>query len=52
MTEFHKKKHLFGTVKVGDRGQIVIPEEARDLFGIGPGTCLWSLVKKGGGLPS
>ena len=30
-------KHLFGNVKVGERGQIVIPKEARDLFGIKPG---------------
>lgn len=29
-----KGKHIFGTVKVGDRGQIVIPKQARDLFGI------------------
>ena len=30
-------RHLFGNVKVGERGQIVIPKEARDLFGIKPG---------------
>ena len=30
-------KHLFGNVKVGERGQIVIPKEARELFGITPG---------------
>ena len=29
-----KGKHIFGTVKVGERGQIVIPKEARELFGI------------------
>lgn len=27
-------KHLFGTVTVGERGQIVIPKQARELFGI------------------
>ena len=27
-------KHLFGTVTVGERGQIVIPKGARELFGI------------------
>ena len=32
-----KTKHLFGSVRVGERGQIVIPKEARDLFGIVPG---------------
>ena len=36
-----KKKHgVFVTAKVGDRGQIVIPKEARDLFGIHPGDTL------------
>lgn len=28
---------FFGTVKVGDRGQIVIPHEARSALGIQPG---------------
>jgi len=35
-----KGKHIFGTVKVGERGQIVIPKEARELFGIKPGDTL------------
>ena len=35
-----KGKHLFGTVKVGEKGQIVIPKEARDLFHIRPGDTL------------
>ena len=30
-------KHIFGTVKVGERGQISIPKEARVVFGIRPG---------------
>ena len=30
-------QRVFGTAKVGDRGQIVIPKEARELFGIKPG---------------
>ncbi len=33
-------KHLFGTVTVGERGQIVIPKQARELFGIQPGDAL------------
>lgn len=33
-------KHLFGTVTVGERGQIVIPKQARDTFGIEPGDSL------------
>ena len=37
MTEIKKGKHLFGTVKVGERGQIVIPKAARDVFDINPG---------------
>ncbi len=35
-----KGKHVFGTAKVGEKGQIVIPKEARDLFGIQPGDTL------------
>ena len=35
-----KTKHLFGGVKVGERGQIVIPKEARELFGIRQGDIL------------
>ena len=35
-----KGKHVFGTVKVGERGQIVIPKEAREQFGIKPGDTL------------
>ena len=30
-------RRVFGTAKVGDRGQIVIPKEARELFNIQPG---------------
>ena len=29
-----KGKHIFGTAKINDRGQIVIPKKARDLFDI------------------
>lgn len=32
-----KGKHMFGTVKVGEKGQIVIPKKAREIFGIQPG---------------
>ena len=34
------KKHLFGVVTVGEKGQIVIPKKARDMFGITPGSTL------------
>ncbi|MGB9980527.1 AbrB/MazE/SpoVT family DNA-binding domain-containing protein [Methanobacterium sp.] len=32
----YKDHHFFGSVKVGERGQIVIPKEARDRFDIKP----------------
>lgn len=35
-----KGKYIFGTVKVGEKGQIVIPKEARDTFSIKPGDTL------------
>ena len=40
----------FGTAKVGDRGQIVIPKEARDLFNIQPGDTLLILGESETGL--
>lgn len=36
----NKQQRVFGTAKVGDRGQIVIPKEARAFFGIQPGDTL------------
>ena len=41
---------VFGTAKVGDRGQIVIPKEARDFFGIEPGDTLLILGQHEAGL--
>ena len=41
---------VFGTAKVGDRGQIVIPKEAREFFGIEPGDTLLILGKQETGL--
>lgn len=35
---------LAGTAKVGEKGQIVIPKDIRDLFGIGPGDTLLLLA--------
>ena len=43
-------QRIFGTAKVGDRGQIVIPKEARDFFGIKPGDTLLILGKQETGL--
>ncbi|MBQ3723879.1 MAG: AbrB/MazE/SpoVT family DNA-binding domain-containing protein [Bacteroidales bacterium] len=33
-------KYIFGVVKVGDKGQIVIPRNARKLYDIKPGDAL------------
>ena len=45
-----KAQKVFGTAKVGDRGQIVIPKEAREFFGIEPGDTLLILGKSETGL--
>ena len=44
------KQRVFGTAKVGDRGQIVIPKDARDLYGIKPGDTLLLLGDEETGL--
>ena len=33
-------KYIFGVVKVGDKGQIVIPKDARKIYDIKPGDTL------------
>ena len=33
-------RHIFGTARVGEKGQIVIPKEARLLFHVEPGDTL------------
>ncbi len=45
----NKGKYLFGICKVGEKGQIVIPKEARTVFDIKPGDSLILVgdVKKG-----
>ena len=45
-----KGKHIFGMVKVGDKGQIVIPAKARKIFDINPGDNLIVLGDEGQGL--
>ena len=41
--EAPKGKYIFGVVKVGERGQIVIPKEAREQYNIKPGDSLMML---------
>lgn len=43
-------RRVFGTAKVGERGQIVIPKEARELFHIQPGDTLLILGEEDTGL--
>ena len=43
-------KHIFGTVKVGERGQIVIPKDAREMFRIQPGDTLLVLGDEKNGM--
>lgn len=43
-------KHIFGMVKVGERGQIVIPKKAREIFKIQPGDTLLVLGDESQGL--
>lgn len=48
--ETHNGKHMFGLVTVGDKGQIVIPVQARRVFGIRPGDRLMVLGDENRGL--
>ena len=43
-------RRVFGTAKVGDRGQIVIPKEAREMFNLQPGDTLLILGESDAGL--
>ena len=48
--ETNKGKYIFGMTKVGERGQIVIPKHAREVFDIHPGDRLMVMgdTHKGG----
>ena len=52
MTEVAKGKYMYGIVTVGERGQIVIPKEARNQFNIKPGDKLIVIgdIRKGIGI--
>lgn len=43
-------KHIFGTVTMNDKGQIVIPKKARDIMGYKPGENLIILGDESSGL--
>lgn len=45
-----KGKHLFGMMKVGEKGQIVLPARARKIFNIHPGDHLILLGDENSGL--
>ena len=45
-----RSSQIIGTAKVGEKGQIVIPKEARDQLGIRPGDTLLVLVDPENGL--
>ena len=44
-----KDKHI-GVCKVGEKGQLVIPKEARDMFDIKPGDSIVVLADKNKGI--
>ena len=44
MIERKHNTRLYGTVKVGDRGQVVIPAEARKELDINPGDLLFVMA--------
>lgn len=41
-------KYIFGVVKISEKGQIVIPKEARKLYGLKAGDALLLLGDKNG----
>ena len=43
-----KDKYLFGVCKAGEKGQIVIPKDARDIYGISSGDSLIVVGNKEG----
>ena len=45
-----EKEKYFGICKVGEKGQIVIPKEARDMFNIKPGDSIIVLCYKAQGI--
>lgn len=50
MLSFNDKEAIFGTTKVGERGQLVICKEAREKFDIEPGDTLAVIATKDRGI--
>jgi AbrB family looped-hinge helix DNA binding protein len=46
MSEGEQTSYIYGTVKVGDRGQVVIPSQARKDLNIKPGDLLLVMAGK------
>ena len=45
-----EERYFMSSVKLGPKGQIVIPREAREMFGVGPGDTLVLLADKKKGI--
>lgn len=45
-----EERYFMASVKVGPKGQIVIPKEAREMFGVEPGDTLVLLADKKRGI--
>ncbi len=50
MTKQFPEGKYMATVKIGPKGQIVIPKEVRDMFGISEGDTLLLLANRGQGI--
>ena len=50
MLNFDGKQIIYGTTKIGERGQLVICKEARESFNIHPGDTLAVIATKNKGI--
>ena len=49
-TESFPEGKFLATVKIGPKGQIVIPKEVREMFGLAPGDALLLMADRGQGI--